>query len=81
MKTLVIFDITEDKLRNKIGEVCKDNGLMRIQKSAFEGKINLVRREKLIKDLRKTVFRKRDLSVIIYEICDKDYKRRIEILK
>ena len=35
--TLVIYDITDDNLRNRVSEVCKDFGLMRIQKSAFLG--------------------------------------------
>jgi len=45
MYTLVIYDITDDALRLKVAEVCKGFGLVRIQKSAFLGKIDSQRRK------------------------------------
>ena len=45
MNTLVIYDITEDKIRNKVAEVCKDYGLTRIQWSAFLGELSNNHRE------------------------------------
>ena len=50
MQTLVIFDIPSNKIRNKIGEACKDYGLSRIQKSSFLGDLNNNRREELRRD-------------------------------
>lgn len=39
MITLFIYDITEDKIRNKIAQICQDYGLQRIQYSAFLGRL------------------------------------------
>lgn len=35
----VIYDITEDKVRNKVIKVCKNQGLYRVQKSVFLGDV------------------------------------------
>lgn len=45
--TLVAFDVTCDKARRKIGEMCKDYGLSRAQWSVFEGPMTRNRREEL----------------------------------
>ncbi|MEW5817887.1 MAG: CRISPR-associated endonuclease Cas2 [Spirochaetota bacterium] len=79
MKTLVIFDIPDDKIRNKIGEACKDYGLQRIQYSAFLGDINHNRRDELRQRLRRTLGRKKG-NIQIYPFCDKDLKLRSEII-
>ncbi len=47
VNTLVIYDIVEDKVRNKVAEICKDYGLQRIQWSAFFGLTNRNRREEM----------------------------------
>jgi len=52
LKTLVIYDIEEDRIRNKILEACKDYGLDHIQYSAFMGDLNHNRREELYKELQ-----------------------------
>ncbi|MFZ5591101.1 MAG: CRISPR-associated endonuclease Cas2 [Bacillota bacterium] len=39
MKTFVIYDIEEDRVRNKILEACKDYGLEHVQYSAFFGEL------------------------------------------
>ncbi|MDQ0157383.1 CRISPR-associated endonuclease Cas2 [Robertmurraya andreesenii] len=66
MKVLLIYDITEDKLRTKTANMCKDYGLFRVQYSAFFGEISknlhgeLVRRLKhLLKDSGRSVFCKK----------------------
>lgn len=79
MKTLVIFDIPDDKIRNKIGEACKDYGLQRIQYSAFLGDINHNRRDELRQRLRRTLGRKKG-NIQIYPFCDKDLRLRSEII-
>ena len=40
MLVWVIYDISEDKVRNKISNICKGYGLYRVQKSAFLGDLN-----------------------------------------
>ncbi len=73
MKTLVIYDIEEDKIRTKIFEACKDYGLTHIQYSAFFGDLNHNRRGELKQRLRKTLGRKKG-EILICPVCDKDLK-------
>lgn len=79
MQTLVIYDIPDDKTRNKISEACKDYGLARIQYSAFLGEINYNRREELRQRLRRTLGKKAG-NIQIYPLCDKDIKLKCEII-
>lgn len=79
MKTLVIYDIEEDKVRTKIFEACKDYGLTHIQYSAFFGELNHNRRDELSQRLRKTLGRKRG-KICIFPMCDKDLRLMKEIL-
>lgn len=50
--TIVAFDIPNDKTRRKIGEMCLDYGLLRVQYSVFEGPMTRNRREELALRLR-----------------------------
>jgi len=79
MQTLVIFDIPDDKIRNKIGNACKDYGLMRIQYSAFLGEINHNRRDELRQRLRRTLGKKPG-NIQIYPLCEKDLRLKTEII-
>ncbi len=47
MITLFVYDITSDRIRNKVAQFCLDYGLTRIQYSAFLGELNLNRQEEL----------------------------------
>jgi len=78
MQTLVIFDIPDDRIRNKIGEACKDYGLVRIQYSAFLGDINHNRRDELRQRLHR-ILGKKIGDIQIYPICEKDIRLMIEI--
>lgn len=40
MKVLVLYDITIDKIRNRVINTCKDYGLERIQFSCFMGSLS-----------------------------------------
>jgi len=79
VQTLVIYDIPDDKIRNKISEACKDYGLTRIQYSAFLGDINHNRRDELRQRLRRTLGKKEG-NIQIYPLCDKDIKLKCEIV-
>ena len=39
MHCLVVYDISDDKLRTKVADILMDYGLDRIQYSAFAGKL------------------------------------------
>ncbi|MCS7103522.1 MAG: CRISPR-associated endonuclease Cas2 [Candidatus Korarchaeum sp.] len=47
MRVLVIYDITPDDVRLRVASICKDFGLVRIQKSAFLGALNSERRKEM----------------------------------
>ncbi len=78
MKVLVVYDISNDTLRNRIAEILKDFGLERIQKSAFLGELTSEER----KDL-KTILQSEDLEkndrIDIFPICDRDLKMHVVI--
>lgn len=78
MQTLVIYDIPNDRIRNKVAERCKDAGLERIQYSAFIGDLNHNRREQLQLVIRRTVGEYAG-NIRLYPLCDKDMRLMKEI--
>lgn len=78
MQTLVIYDIPDDRIRNRVAERCKDAGLLRIQYSAFIGDLNHNRKESLYLTLRKTLGKKAG-NIRLYPVCDKDLRLMKEI--
>ncbi|MCS3924836.1 CRISPR-associated endonuclease Cas2 [Methanosalsum natronophilum] len=55
MLVLIIYDITQNRIRTRISDKCKDYGLSRIQKSAFLGDL----------DERHIMFISKDISYIM----------------
>lgn len=47
MVTLFVYDISNDRVRNKVSQLCQDYGLKRIQYSAFLGDLSFNRQEEL----------------------------------
>ncbi len=47
MVTLFVYDISNDRVRTKVSEICLDYGLKRIQYSAFLGDLSVNRQEEL----------------------------------
>jgi CRISPR-associated protein Cas2 len=71
MHTLIIYDIENDRARNRIAEACKDYGLVRVQKSAFRGDLNTNRREMLFQRLQQTLGRQVG-NIQVYALCERD---------
>ena len=78
MHTLVLYDIPDDRIRTKIAELCKDYSLVRIQYSAFLGKINSNRHEELMIRFRRTLGGAPG-NIQLYLICSKDMNLKKEI--
>ncbi|MGE5575809.1 MAG: CRISPR-associated endonuclease Cas2 [Syntrophothermus sp.] len=78
MMTLVIYDVPDDKIRNRLAVACKDYGLQRVQWSAFLGFLNHNRLEELQRRLKRTLGRRMG-NIQIYPLCDKDLRLRLEI--
>jgi CRISPR-associated protein Cas2 len=73
LRTLVIYDIENDRIRLKVSDACLDYGLERIQYSAFLGTLNRNKREELF--LRLTAILDDNVGKILLQpICQKDMK-------
>lgn len=73
VRTLVIYDIENDKQRLKVSECCLDYGLARIQYSAFMGALNRNMREELFLRLC-SILEDSPGKILLQPICDRDVK-------
>jgi len=73
LRTLVIYDIENDKIRLRISETCLDYGLARIQYSAFLGTLNRNKREELFLRLT-SILDDNAGKIMLQPICHKDVK-------
>lgn len=74
MLVWVIYDVVDDKKRNRIAKVCKNKGLYRVQKSAFLGTLNKNQIDEL-KIMCEDIIDKDIDSVYIFPMCDEDFKK------
>ncbi len=65
MLAWVVYDISENKIRNRAVKACKDKGLYRVQKSVFLGTLNKNQRDEL-KIIMEDLIDKRTDSVYIF---------------
>jgi len=80
VKTIVVYDVENDRIRNRIFEACKDYGLEHIQYSAFFGNLNHNRRGELKQRIKRTLGQKKG-KILICPVCDKDLRLMEEILE
>jgi CRISPR-associated protein Cas2 len=78
MRYLVIYDITDDRLRARVAEILKNYGLKRIQKSAFIGNLTRAKLSSIVVDVKMIVV---DDNLKIFPLCDVDYRGLISIGK
>ncbi len=74
MLTWVVYDITEDKVRNRVAKICKGYSLYRVQKSAFLGDMNRNQIDELSIRCEDIIDVERD-SVYIFPMCEDDFKK------
>ena len=79
-RTLVMYDIENDRVRYRVSEVCLDFGLERIQFSVFRGKLNRNKREELLLKLTH-VLGKDAGKILIQPMCEDDFKSALELLR
>ncbi|MEM2619602.1 MAG: CRISPR-associated endonuclease Cas2 [Candidatus Hadarchaeales archaeon] len=70
METLVIYDISSNRLRNALSNRLFDYGLQRVQLSAFSGELNSHDREVLLKELPNFLGSQRD-RIYVIPLCDR----------
>ena len=58
MQSLLIYDIPDDRARQKIADACLDYGLERIQYSAFLGELTRTHQRALFVEIKKRLGRK-----------------------
>ena len=73
LRTLVIYDIENDKIRLRISETRLDYGVARIQYSAFLGILNRNKREELFLRLT-SILDDNAGKIMLQPICHKDVK-------
>jgi len=74
----ILYDIVEDKPRNKVAKECKKYGLVRVQKSVFLGKLKPNRFDELGEKCLSLIDEDRD-SVYLFPFCQEDF-RRVKVL-
>lgn len=55
MQCMVIYDISSDKVRTKVADICLDYGLVRVQFSAFLGNLSGTHQTELYRRLQRTL--------------------------
>ena len=70
---VLIYDIENDRLRTRVADVCLDYGLVRIQFSAFFGKLNRNRRQELALRVQNELGGENG-RVRIIPVCEQDLK-------
>lgn len=74
----IVYDIVEDRLRNKVAKKCKQFGLQRVQKSVFLGRLESNRFDELSEICREIIDEDTD-SVYLFPFCQEDF-RRVQVL-
>ncbi len=69
LRYVVIYDVSDDNLRNQVAETLKDYGLQRIQYSGFMGDLRRDQLNSLLVDLKNLI---KDLleNVQLFPMCD-----------
>lgn len=74
----IMYDIAENKVRNRVAKKCKKYGLTRVQKSIFLGKLDINRFDELSEICQEEINEETD-SVYLFPFCQEDF-RRINVL-
>ena len=80
MKVLLVYDITNDRIRGKVADFCLDYGLDRIQYSAFMGSLGRNHQEELMLKIEDQLGDHAG-KIQLYPICEKDWRTRLEIIQ
>lgn len=80
LRTLVMYDIEDDRVRSKVSEACLDYGLERIQFSVFRGKLNRNKREELLGRLT-GILTDKSGKILIQPMCEPDFRSALELTR
>ncbi len=79
MKYLVVYDVSEDKLRTNIRNVLKDSGGERIQYSAFLIELTETELHELVATIKNIVGTKK-AKIVFIPLCKRDLNRVITLI-
>ena len=79
MHVLVVYDITSDRLRTKIADICLDYGLERVQYSVFQGELTTNRQGELMQKVKRKLG-KSPGSVLLFPLCERDLGLKREVV-
>lgn len=79
MRCLLVYDISDDRLRGKVADICLDYGLSRIQYSAFLGDLSRNHQQELLMKVRRRL-EKAEARVALFPVCETDFRCRIEVV-
>lgn len=74
MLVWVMYDISDNKIRKKVSDACKNYGLYRVQKSVFLGDLNANQRDSLGVECEDYVDEDVD-SVYIFPMDEQSFKK------
>jgi len=77
---LIVYDISDNGLRNKLAEILKDHGLIRIQRSAFIGELTIQERSDLVQKIKRLPLDRND-RVDFFPICIRDLKLHVVVTR
>ena len=78
MRCLLVYDISDDRLRSRVADICLDYGLSRIQYSAFLGDLSRNHQQELLMKVRRRLG-KAEARVALFPVCETDFRCRIEV--
>jgi CRISPR-associated protein Cas2 len=78
MHLLLIYDITNDRIRTKVATACEDYGLDRVQLSAFYGRLNRNLQEELMLKIE-TLLGDECGKVQLIPVAHNEWNRRLTI--
>jgi len=73
MLVWVIYDISDDRIRGRIAQICKGYGLYRVQKSAFLGDLNKNELDAIALECEELI--EESDSVFVFPLCDDCFKK------
>ena len=80
MHCLLVYDISDDRIRTKIADACLDYGLDRFQYSAFYGNISRNYQEELFLKAKRLLGKKAG-NIQLFSICQKDWQKRLVYMR
>jgi CRISPR-associated protein Cas2 len=78
MHLLIMYDITDDRIRTKVAKELEDYGLDRIQYSAFYGQLNRNLQEELMMALN-DLLNDAPARIQLIPIAANDWEKRLEV--